>query len=237
MNSDYYKIIFALIFSIIANTQIFSQETTSEVVFEDSGNQISEKKKKKLPYFMDDVMVVGGINQSGLYFSNNYRNLAYQTGFNIGFEKYFPMPRVLFISTGVHYTHRNLRHKVNNVIFINRYIDLPAFFTFALPEFRKVDFRFLVGTQLSFKLNSKQVNQYTSDNISNDAVTTYSKSDFNVFDIGWVFGASAEYQNFIFRLRSNIGTTNFIKRDPGSFNTVTFDVGYFIFRPFRNNKR
>jgi hypothetical protein len=229
MNLKKYKVLIILFSGIL-----FCSVNHAQEIYEnpETENQTT-LKKTRLPFFMDDIMLVGSINQSGVFFSSNYRNLGYQTAFTVGAEKYLPMPRILFISTGLHYSQRNLRHKVNNVIFTNHYIDIPAFFSFEIPELKSIDFRFLVGTHISFKLKTNQINEYTSDNLNNHEIIKYSPSDFNLFDIGWTFGVSAEYKNILFRLRSYIGTTNIIKGDPGSMNSINLDIGYFIFRPFR----
>jgi hypothetical protein len=230
MNKFIIKILLAILLPIVNLNSIYSQTDNfqSEEIVEENG-----KKTKNLPYFMDDIQIIAGANFSGIFFSSNYRNLTYLPGYQVGIEKYFPMARTLFISVGPHYTQRNFKHKIDNVRFTNHYLDLPIFFSFELPEFRSIDFRFVLGTQLSYRISSNQFGEYSTETLNNPDAYTYKTGNLNSFDIGWAFGLSAEYKNIFFRLRSYIGTTNIAKKEPGTLNSFNLDVGYFIFRPFR----
>jgi hypothetical protein len=212
----------------VFNTVINAQNLTDEIIL-DSDIKKSSFNWENLPYYMDDIWLLGGVNSSGLHWSNNFRELDYAQGFHLGIETYIPMERILFLSIGVHYSQRNFSHNPELITFKSSYLDLPVFFAFELPELREADLRFLLGFQLSQRINSSQDRLYSS---TYDGFT-YNLNDFNSFDLGWSFGVSAEYKDFYVRLRSYIGVIKHDVKDQGMMNSFNIDFGYFIFRPLR----
>jgi len=187
---------------------------------------------RKLPFIVDDIMLIGGINLSGIYYSNHYQNLKYSRGYQIGIDQYMPIDRIMFLSIGLHYSQRNFSHRTDTHIrFKNNYLDLPLYVSFELPELKTIDLRFILGLQGSMRLYSKQKGTYSDNTLENNF--TYTPSIFQKVDAGWSFGLSGEYRNIFFRMRSYIGINNLDKSEQGMMHSLNFDIGYFIFRPLR----
>ena len=110
----------------------------------------SSLNKSKLSFILDDTYFIGGINTSGIYYSNNFRNLSYKPGLSFGIEQYFPLQGKVFLSSGLSISQRNFsflkeepRIEVNNL-----YLDLPLTAAFELPVMRNLDFRIFLGQLL-----------------------------------------------------------------------------------------
>lgn len=192
--------------------------------------------KSKLYLILDDTYFIGGVNTSGIYYSNNFRNLSYKPGFSFGVEQYFPLKGKVFLSTGIHIGQRNFyflkeepRIEVKNL-----YLDLPLTAAFELPIMRNYDFRIFLGTVFAFRLKSKIKGNYDEIINQNPNVFIYQNHDFHSVDFGWHFGLSAEYRNILFRIRSYSGFVKFDQKDQGMMSSFNFEIGYFLFRGIKN---
>jgi hypothetical protein len=189
---------------------------------------------KKLPYFLDDYFFLFSLNQSGMYWSNQFRELSYGSGFSIGFEGYMPLERIAFLNYGIHFTQRNFSHNLENAIGVrSSYLDFPIFVSYELPELRRYDFRFLLGGQTNFRLKSRIIGEYSSAVIEDPNSFNYDVNLFRSFDLGFLFGLSAEYENIYIRARSYVGVNKLMETEQGSMNSFSLDFGYFLTRRFR----
>jgi hypothetical protein len=191
--------------------------------------------KSKLSFILDDTYFIGGVNTSGIYYSNNFRNLSYKPGFSFGVEQYFPLKGKVFLSSGININQRNFsflkeepRIEVNNL-----YLDLPLSAAFELPIMRNLDFRIFFGTVVAFRLNSNISGDYDEAINQNSNVFLYQNNDFHSVDFGWHFGLSAEYRNILFRFRSYSGFVKFDNKDQGMMSSFNFEIGYFLFRSIK----
>jgi hypothetical protein len=201
---------------------------------DEDGKKKSKKEEKSywhnLPYFMDDITLIAGLNYGGIYMSNHYREMSYASGFQIGVESYVPVARIVFVNYGLHYAQRNFQYQGR--LTQNSFLDFPVFASFELPELRSVDLRFLLGGQVSYRLSSKTENPFAQEP-SSTGVFPSKPDEYKHFDLGWTFGISGEYRSVYFRLRSYVGLNNIDPRDQGSLNSFHLDVGYFLFRGLR----
>jgi hypothetical protein len=240
VESSFLRVIFSIVFDkkavsifylfLALNSLLIAENQDPQ---RDSTTSLKNNFFKKLPYQVDDIMLVGGINSSGVYYSNNFRNLKLHSGFHIGVEKYFPMERILFLNAGILFSQRNFTHQGSNAVsFKNTFLDIPFYASFELPEFRDYDFRFIMGYQFSARLGSKMNGKYAENQIIGNGFE-YNIANFKNFDNGWIFGISMEHRNVFVRLRSYMGFTKIDAKDQGMLHSLNFDVGYFIFRPLR----
>lgn len=191
----------------------------------------SKIRNKALPYFLDDVMIVGGINRSGLYFSDQFRELSYGNGYNIGAEGYLPLGKITFLNYGMHFSQRTFYHFQNSKVrFDNHYLDFPLYVSFSLPELKRIDWRFFLGTQVTYRLSFNQVGEYP---FLVDDFFQFKGRRFKNLDGGMTFGLSAEARDFFFRLRSYVGVNNLDELDQGAMNSFNIELGYFLFRKYR----
>jgi hypothetical protein len=195
-------------------------------------------EKTSLNKFLDDVFIYGGFNTSGIYYSNHFRHLSYNNGLSIGAEKFFPLRDKYALFTGLNYTNKNflmrknlIQQKINN-----SYLEVPITLAIELPVFRNFDFRFLLGGNLSYRINSKIANNFDQNTFIDDDIFVYDNNRFQTFDFGWHFGVSAEYKNFIGRIRVLSNFNKLDINDQGMLNTISFELGYYIFRGLKGNK-
>lgn len=188
------------------------------------------KKKtsiKNLPYLMDDLMLIGGLNQTTLAYSKEHRNISYQGGFQIGIENYTPLTEKSFMHFGLMYAQRGFRLNENK--FYSHRLEIPLIFAYELPEFRQFDFRFLIGTQVSAQISSSESGEFL-DHLD----YRYRSAEFNAFDFGFTAGLSAEYGDFYLRCRTYFGANSLVKNDSATLAFFQFELGYFLFRRYRN---
>jgi hypothetical protein len=220
-----------------ANSQLdtISPDTSyfeSELILQSgtSFNQEVEKRNAKpsVSYFLDDFSVFGGINSSGLSFSNNRKNLAYTGGFQFGVQEMVPLGKVTFFNYGIQYSKRGFSHESEGVSFSNYYLEFPFSVSFELPELRNLDFRFYLGAQIASLLSTKQTGQYGTD-----PDFFYDPGEFTKMDAGFIFGLSIEKSNFFLRVGSYIGLRKLAEQDTGFQNSFSLDFGYYLFRSLR----
>jgi hypothetical protein len=193
----------------------------------DLSKEVNKKVSiKNLPYFMDDLMMIGGLNQSTLAYSIDHRDISYQRGFQIGFEDYTPITEKGFMHFGLMYAQRGFRLRENH--FFSYRLETPLIFAFELPEFRNFDFRFLLGTQISAQVASSETGQFLED-----FDYRYRSNDFNKFDFGFTAGISGEYRDYYLRMRTYFGANALIKNDSATIAFFQFEFGYFLFRRLR----
>lgn len=227
-----------------ATTNIVAQQSDSVSLIQPALiDNTPEKKKffnsKILPYYINDIYLIGGLNQSGIFWSYNHRDLSYSGGFQANIESYVPLMRKAFFNYGFGYAQRRFNHHVSTingrkqVQFVNHIIEIPLYFSYELPIIPDVDFRFLLGTQLSFRLNSSQRNPYPelTEMMPNQFI--YDVAKFKNFDFGMLFGLSGEYKDFFLRFRSYVGVVNLTSTETGMFNSFYIDFGYFFLRNWR----
>lgn len=190
-----------------------------------------------LPYFIDDIYIAGGLNQSGLYYSNHHRNLNFSGGFQLYLESYLPLMRKAFVHYGFGYAQRRFNHSITHNEertthqVINHFIEVPLYVAYEIPMFSKVDTRFFVGTQLNFRAGSKLRNDYELD--LPETQYRFNPNQFKWFDAGFLFGLSAEYKDIFMRFKGYFGANNLQTPDTGMFSAVYIDFGYFFLRGLR----
>ncbi|WP_026999965.1 hypothetical protein [Eisenibacter elegans] len=94
-----------------------------------------------MSFILDDTYFIGGVNSSGIYYSNNFRNLSYKPGFSLGVEQYFPLKGKVFLSSGFNISQRNFSFlkEEPNIEVNNLYLDLPLTAAFELPNYTFLD--------------------------------------------------------------------------------------------------
>ena len=211
-----------------SSVQIHAQDASNEELAKE---ELEEKENtwSNLPYFMDDLKVMIGFNRSGIYWSDQFRDLSYGSGLLFGIEGFIPMGNISFFHYGMHFSTRNFSH-LSQVSFRTNHLDFPIFASFSLPEFRSIDWRFLLGTQLSARVGASQSGVYP---IGPQDQFQFDTNDFKNFDGGMFFGLSAEKNDFYFRLRSYVGVNKLDRKDQGGMNAFYIDFGYFLFRRYR----
>lgn len=186
-----------------------------------------------IPFIFDDFSLIAGGNTAGLYWSNNYKDLSYSAGYNLGIQAYFPLNRIAFFNYGVLFSQRNFSYSDANIKYRNHFIDIPLFFSYTLPVLQNYDCRFLLGTQISYRTSSDQIGEYSSLILDDPDYFKYDIGQFRKWDYGWTFGVSAEFNHFYLRLRSFVGLNKLMNTEQGSMNSFNIDVGYFIIRSLR----
>jgi len=227
-NDRIIKNIFLILILFSSINPLVGQSDSLKVVY--NGTIEKTKNKGNLPYFVDDLMIIGGINRSGLYFSDNFRDLSYGSGFQIGVEGFLPLGNITFFDYGIQYVQRNFSHNQGDILFKNHFLEFPLYVSFSLPEFTKIDWRFFLGTQFTYRLSSSQSGTY--DLLLPDTFT-FDPERFKRFDGGMTFGLSGEANDIYMRLRSFIGVNNLDRDDQGAMNAFYIEVGYFLFRKYR----
>lgn len=185
-----------------------------------------------LPYFMDDIMVIGGINRSGLYYTVNYLELAHKTGFQIGIENYTPLLEKAFLHYGVLYANRGFEHERHSITFTTHNLDIPLFLAYELPANRRFDWRFYVGTQISTRIGASASANYQSPELGDDYFR-YFPDRFQRMDWGFSWGSSMEYGDFYWRFRAFSGVVKLTPEDQGMNSSFSLEFGYFPFRRLR----
>ena len=180
-----------------------------------------------LPYIMDDFMFIGGLNQSILAYSIAHRDIKYRGGFQVGFEVYTPISNKSFLHGGLMLAQRGFELRLNK--FYTYRLEIPVIVAYELPEFRKIDFRFILGAQFATQVAHEQI--LDSSDVLNDR---YFSDQFKPLDIGFTAGLSAEYRDIFLRFRGTIGANNLVKYDSATIASFQFEIGYFLFRKFRS---
>ncbi|GMQ27525.1 outer membrane beta-barrel protein [Algoriphagus confluentis] len=222
------KILILAVFFLAINT-LHAQENGSDSL------TFSSLNKSSLSFILDDTYLIGGVNSSGIYYSNSFRDLSYRPGFSFGLEQYFPLKGKVFLSSGFNFSQRNFSYLKNQpgIDVSNFYLDLPITAAIELPIMRDLDFRIFFGAVIAFRLNSKINGDYDAVLNQNPDAFIYESSDFHSGDFGWHFGLSAEYKRVLFRLRSYSGFVKFDNKDQGMISSFNFEVGYFLFRSMK----
>lgn len=192
----------------------------------------SALNKSKISFILDDTYVIGGINTSGIYYSNHFRDLSYRGGFSIGVEQYFPLRGKVFLSSGIGISQRNFSYQrmPPGITVKNLYLDVPVTAAFELPILKELDFRIFVGGAIGIRLSSNIRGDYEALLSEHPELFVYQNSDFHNGDYGWHFGLSAEYNDILFRFRSYSGFIKFDQKDQGMMSSFSVEVGYFLFR-------
>lgn len=199
-------------------------------------NQLATQKENSfinwsnLPYFMDDLMFIGGLNRSGLHYSNEFRNLRVGNGWNFGIENYYPLLPKTFFHYGLNFSRHTFTHY--NFDIQLRQLNVPLIMAYELPVFRNFDFRFLLGGQLSFFRRGGY--NIPSTVTPQDGILIFDGYDYQRFDLGMCFGLSMEYNDLYGRIRNYTGTRKLIPNDTGMLNSWHIEIGYFPFRKLRN---
>lgn len=194
---------------------------------------VNRNGKKKfqlnnLPYIMDDLMFIGGLNQTTLAYSIEHRDINYGGGFHFGAEAYLPILEKAFMHFGVSYVMRSF--SISDRRYMMHNLEFPLIFAYELPEFRRFDWRFLLGFQVNGNINSTERGDFESGNGN----YRYRADAFRTFDFGLTAGLSGEYRDFYLRFRTYIGTLSLIEKDSATTAFFQMDFGYFLFRKFRN---
>ena len=177
---------------------------------------------------MDDLMFIGGLNQSTLAYSIEHRDIDYGGGFHIGAEAYLPIVEKAFMHFGVSYAMRSF--SISDRRYMMHNLEFPLIFAYELPEFRRFDWRFLIGFQVNGNINSTERGNFESINGN----YRYRADEFRTFDFGLTAGLSGEYRDFYLRFRTYFGSLSLIDEDSATTAFFQIDFGYFIFRKFRN---
>lgn len=225
------RVVFALMFCSLS-WQLQAQSDTSNALSDTSKQSMSTLKQtlNDLPFILDDIAIVGGMNRSGLFWSPESRNLNYGNGFQLGAELQIPTER-FFFTGGLHYMQTGFSYSTEHTQQVkSKYIAAPLTLSFPLPEFSLVNWQVFTGIQAHLRASSSVS---SVGNTGFDGVI-FDPDHFTSFDAGLILGTSAEYRNFLFRARTVIGTARYSTQIQGSLNTLHFEVGYFLFRPFRN---
>ena len=221
------------LFSLLCvNTYSISQEVEDTMKF---GNA----PLSRISILLDDTYFTGGLNISGLYYSNNFRNLSYAPGFFVGVEHYFPTTAKFFTNVGLNITKKSFTHKYqaeNRLTYNNLYLDIPITFSYELPMLRSLDFRMLLGLFGSARLASWTNDEYNTEYLNGNSNFIYDHEDFKSIDVGWLFGASIEFGNYMARVRCFSSWNKLHKVEQGMINNISFDFGYFFFRDKRWKK-
>jgi hypothetical protein len=246
------------LFGLLSSTEAFAQlpDTTARKLFFEmepsSGNpnnlpvdtnSRSYKRKMRLansaekglinwtnlPYFMDDLMFIGGLNRSDLHYSEDFKNIRVANGWNIGVENYYPLIPKAFLHYGLNISRQSFTHFGHSVNI--RQLNLPLIMAYELPVFRNFDFRFLLGGQLSFFRRGEYEFGQT---VTPDFNLLFDDRNFQSFDFGMNFGLSMEYNDFYGRLRNYTGTRKLDLTDTGMLSSWHIELGYFPFRKLRS---
>jgi hypothetical protein len=185
-----------------------------------------------LSIILNDTYLIAGITNSGIYYSPNFRNLSYISGFIFGAEQYIPMQRKMFLSIGINLAQSNFSHQYENsrINFRNTYLDFPIYSSFELPILRDFDFRLILGVKAGIRLASSKSDDYSISYTNEEDNFTYDLIDFHRIDFGWSFGISAEYMDFILKAIGYSGFNNIDSKAQGMMNSFSFQIGYFLFR-------
>jgi hypothetical protein len=214
--------------------------TQNQFSYTEENGKSKTKDFSILEYLINDTYVTGGINRGGVFWSNEFRNLEYENGLQLGIEGYTPIAKKAFLNIGFSYAQRNFSHSpiTNNtketITFRNHFIEMPIFLSHELPEFKQIDFRFILGIQFAYRFAGSQKKSYSSETMSNSFF--YKQENFKRFDGGLNFGLSGEYQDIYFRLRSFVGHNSIYGADTGMLNAFYIDFGFFLFRNLKNRK-
>lgn len=188
-------------------------------------------KAGQFPYFLDDVMFIVGLNRSGLYYSQHYRDLDYKGGFTIGLEGYSPVFDKATFHYGIIFSQLGFYQKSSDITFDTYHLEFPVFLAYELPAFRQFEWRLIIGSQINYRVGSDQSGPYMVFNPEETFI--YNTRGFRRMDWGFAFGLSAEYNNFYIRLRSFSGVVKLVRQDQAMMNSWTMEIGYFIFRGLR----
>ncbi len=219
------KFIYAFLF-VLTTFSALAQDANSDTLTFPSLN------KSKWFFILEDTYLFGGVNASGIYYSNHFRNLSYQPGFIGGIEQYFPLKGRVFLGTGVNISQRNFAYAPSSpgIEVSSLYLDVPMTAAIELPVMRNLDFRLLLGANVGFRLHSNVLGAYEDVIQQHPDALVYQTNDFHTVDFGWHFGLSAEYKNLLFRLRSFSGFTKFDQKEQGMMSSFSVELGYFLFR-------
>mgnify|MGYP001478435120 CR=1 FL=1 len=192
----------------------------------------------KYSYFLNDTYVTLGFSLTGIHYSNNFRNLSSSTGFVIGLEHYIPTTYKFFANVGLNISSHSFNHRYHTnhkVRFSSLYLDVPITVSFELPALREYDFRMILGLFGSARLGSWTRDSYISEYI-NSGNFTYDTSLFRNVDMGWTYGASIEFGNYLLRVRGFTGWIKVQGNEQGMNYSFNLDFGYFFYRKSRNKK-
>jgi hypothetical protein len=192
----------------------------------------SALNKTRLSFILDDIYFFAGATYSGIYYSNQFRDLTYRPGMTFGVEQYIPMSGKWFLTTGVNISQRNFMHNTKDqVVRVNNlYLNSPVAASFELPILRNYDLRFMLGANIGVRMNSNLGDSYLTNPGEPSNYFVYDTDDFHKWDWGWLFGFSIEHRAFIFRTRCYAGFRKFDNKDQGMMNSFSFEIGYFLFR-------
>lgn len=183
----------------------------------------------KLPYFLDDLMVVVGYSRSGIYMSRFYPDTKRIGGLVLGVENYFPVLPKAFLHYGVHTTSRGLLHTPYDVKLRTQYVDVPLFLSYELPELRQYNLSIQLGMQYSGQLSARLRNDYPETSSFN-----YELAQLRKHHLGYVFGLSLEHKSWYGRVRMLPNLSKLVANDQGMNTSLQIEFGFF---PFRNLRR
>jgi len=227
----YLKII--LLF-FISTTTYYSQEdeiNTSNNASLEEEEEVS--KKFDFPYYLDDLVIVAGLNNGGIYFNKNNSETTYGYGSHFGVEHYQSPGMNLFINYGLHFNNTNFRQRSADIEFSLYRLQAPIFVSYEIPELREFDFRFLLGFEFSYLLNASMSRAYNAFEQASPDFFNYQPNKFSKFDAGLFFGLSVERDNYYFRIGSTINVINLDPNEQGMIHQLHLTLGAFPFRFLR----
>ena len=192
----------------------------------------SDKLFKRLPYFFDDIMVVFGVSNSGVYYTPNYESLAHVPGLKLGLESYFPVFPRAFLHFGVLGNRRGFEHASAGRTFNSLFIEMPLFLSYELPELEFMDWRFIAGTKFAYLMSTESLDSGAGHQEAED-LFHYDPESFNHLDWGFYVGMSFEKRNFYLRISSYTGVVKLVPTDQGMRAEFSLDLGFFPFRSLR----
>lgn len=219
-------IVLLCFFAFAGNAQDVSNSDTTDFAF---GIDFSRKS-----YLLGDLAVTIQGNRSGVGMSRAFRELGFNNGFGVSIESYTPVMPMAFFNYGIGYSNKSFRFSPEeqdvDVHFKLNFIEVPLFLSYELPELRSVDFRFLIGTQLSYMFGANRHGEYSTSMLENRTLHVFNEENFTPFDFGLLFGLSFEYKAFYLRCKGVVGTVMLDAPNTGQFNAFSLDIGVFPFR-------
>lgn len=216
------------------NVNSVSDTVLSDAVIVERSNTGIVGALKQLPFLFDDVIFVGGVLRSGLYYTPNYEEISHVTGWKAGAETYFPLFPRAFIHSGLYFARRGFAHSFYDVSFFSDHLEIPLLLSYELPELERMDWRFITGIKFSHALSTRMSGVY---DLSGDASEffQYNPGNFNRPDWGFYYGMSMEFRNLYFRAGIYTGVVKIDPADQGMRSVFSFDAGFFLFRSLRSN--
>jgi hypothetical protein len=217
------KIIVSCLFLLQSNVLLFSQEPQRDV------QPLSRSFLTEfLHYLSEDTYVFGGLNAFNLLYSNQFRDLDFGWGYNLGVIGYTPLQKKSYLNIGLQIQYVRFHHKTQNFDEWPQFFKagIPLYVSYDLPSPPKSQVKIQFGTQVDYIFFAGK----NSTTMPQEAEFRFDLNQLKRFHFNYRIGFQMEYSPLILEVFYVHSLNKMFQNDIGVPNQFCLNIGYFFKR-------